>query len=297
LYTDLCQSKNHVVIPSLAGFSLDSREWIDTLRFFEPLQPPCVQLDLFYLNEDLSLPDTQARLGTLMMRLRENCTLPLLPKLNQELRPGAALATFKHTGIAGWSLLDSIRTHLPSHPQAGDSGFPVFAHAQVPGSASLFGGWQLPLVSEYVYRLHANSPISIVAGGGVNQASDVVQLLALGAQAVQVATPVLVEGPAWIRRTLRDLVTATEIQAGPVASPQTFDRVRAHIDLAQCSGCGQCTEQLMCNAIRMTTCGPQIQPDRCEGCGFCLGLCANHAIHLHPYYPKPQYITEMIDGE
>ncbi|MFA6449252.1 MAG: hypothetical protein WCX65_07295, partial [bacterium] len=136
---DIRKRTDFTVIPSVAGFSLETSDWLDTLHLLEQYHPACVQLDLFYLDEDLSLPNTQSRLRSLIINLRRECGLKLLPKLNQELRPGAAVKLFENTEIAGLSLLDSLRGHLPMNSLLHKSDFPGFIFAEGLDSASLFG--------------------------------------------------------------------------------------------------------------------------------------------------------------
>ncbi|MBT4513419.1 MAG: 4Fe-4S binding protein, partial [Chloroflexi bacterium] len=231
------------------------------------------------IEEDLSLPINQERLRRLILDLRKDSQLALLPKLNQELRPGAALQSLNDTGIAGWSLLDSLRTHLPP---AGTDKYdsPTFQYAERPEAASLFGSWQLPLVCDYVSRLRANSSLPILAGGGVNSAYDIIRLLALGADAIQVASAILRDGPGWIRRTLTELNSYHPEKAAP-KTPENIQCAKAVIQRGLCSSCGRCTRQLMCQAITMKQDGPHITPDACEGCGFCLSVCPEGAIVLH----------------
>lgn len=289
---DINRRADMVAIPSVAGFSLDHDEWIETLRLLEPLNPAYVQLDLFYLEEDLSLHTTQKRLRGLMLRLGQECGLGLLPKMNMELRPGAALETFLGTGIAGWSLLDSILTRLPMNVPGASDGFPNFQFAGGLDTASLFGSFQLPLVCDYLARLRSATPLPILAGGGVSDTTDVVRLLSMGADAVQVATPILREGPDWIRRTLAGLESL--VVTGPVVSKQSpvFDPARAEIHPERCTLCGRCANQLMCNAVEAGARGPKIITEQCEGCGFCLSLCPANAISLYsaaaPACPVPQ---------
>lgn len=269
-----------VVIPSVAGFTLEPDEWIYTLRVLEACNPAYVQLDLYYLREDLSLPITQQRLRTLINTLGQECNHKLLPKLNQELRPGAAIEVFRDTMICGWSLLDSLRNHLPNGESLSKPDFPNFDFATGLDSASLFGSWQLPLVCEYVSRLRTETSLSILAGGGVTNAIDIARLLSLGADAVQVATAIITEGTRWIKGTLSDLNDFCDREVERSISSPTFTRTRINVDKLLCLSCGRCAEQLMCNAIQMSEEGPLISSELCEGCGFCVGICPIQALSL-----------------
>jgi len=264
-----------VLVPSIACFSLESSGWLDALELFADAGARLVQLDLFYLQEDLSLPSSQARLRELILFLRQRCSVGLLPKLNQELRPGAAAAVTRNTGIAGLSLLDSVRGHFAVAESSHHKDFPRFLHAGGLDCASLFGPWQLPLTCEYVYRLRRETDFSIVAGGGVEDADDIIHLLALGADAVQVATVVLREGPGWIKNTLTIL---EPVRREINRNDAVFFAAHAYIDHEACPACGRCAEQLMCAAIHMNCGKPEIDHHKCEGCGFCVSICPAGAI-------------------
>lgn len=280
LLDEVKKSCDLVVIPSVAGFSLELSEWLNTLRLLEQYSPPCVQLDLFYLEDDLSMPVNQVRLRELMHSLHEKCTLRLLPKLNQELRPGAAVEVFEETGISGWSVLDSIRTHLPRTGILPLADFPTFNCSEGIDTASLFGSWQLPLVCEYLYRLKTASHLPILAGGGVNNAADVMQLLSLDADAVQVASAILRFGPDWIKRTIEELEYYRPDELERFSVQRVQKKILVQIDRSLCTSCGCCSKQLMCTAVEMGEKGPIVNHEKCEGCGFCLDLCQARAMSL-----------------
>jgi len=212
--------------------------------------------------------------------LRQESNLNLLPKLNQEIRPGAAIELFDKTGIAGWSVLDSIRTHLPKIKSLPLAGFPDLTFSEGTDSASLFGYWQLPLVCEYIYRLKTETNLPVLAGGGIRNAADIVQLLSLGADAIQVASSIIQDGPRWIKRAIDDLKFYNMDDSKESLPQSILKRAHIQIDKSLCSSCGCCSEQLMCTAIEMTPKGPIIQSEKCEGCGFCLDLCPSKAMSL-----------------
>lgn len=266
--------KPMLLIPSVAGPNLEPELWLETLRLFERLEPVAIQLDLFYLGEDLSLPVSLQRLRTLLKILLAKVTIPLIPKLNQELRPGAVLETVAGLELGGLSLLDSLRFSIPDHLQP--AGYPMVP--QWNHSGSLFGRLQLPVTLDYLLRLRGDFPGFIIAGGGAENACDLQTLLAAGADAVQVATPLLRHGAPWLRKVLSEL--AEEPRKDEV--PHGIDTVprRAMVQTGECTRCRVCLEQMMCSHIVENDDGFPVVGETCPGCGFCVSLCSRGAISL-----------------
>lgn len=280
LLSDVGKETDMVVIPSIAGMTLDTSFWLNTIRYLEPFNPPCIQLDLFYLDIGLSLHKNQKLMQSLFRQLSQQSRIALIPKLNFDLRPGAASSMFNETGIAGWSLLDSLRVPIPTNQNCIPDDLPKFKYVNGLDTASLFGHWQLPVVMEYTKSLRKLSHLSIVAGGGVSSTSDVQHLLSLGADSVQVATAILTEGSGWIRRILADLKnTGVENGNNPIEVP-VFTKACVQINHSRCTSCGKCAEQLMCSALQMHHGFPILAPSACDGCGFCADTCSNGAISL-----------------
>lgn len=269
------------VIPSIALSTLDSEEWIETLLYFEAYDVSCAQLDLFYLDEEIALPETQVRLRELVLKIVGETKIDLIPKMNVELRPASALRALNDTGIAGWSMIDSIRVAFPQNSYNVAPDFPDFSHAKGLRGASLFGSWQFPLTCDYLQQLRSKTDLPILAGGGVTNAHDLRYLLAMGANAVQVATPLLYEGPQWIRRVHDSLNETSEVMRLAQEDTMSFQNATASIDTIRCSSCGECLNQLMCTAIREGSPTPFILEEACEGCGFCVDLCPAGAISLN----------------
>lgn len=254
------------VIPSIAGSTLEPGPWLETLRLFEPLNPECVQLDLFYLQEDISLSVTQQRLAVLVHTLRNSSPLPLLPKLNQELRPGAALATLGGTDICGWSLLDSLRFCVPPPGTTACGTFPDFDCASPYPTASLFGPFQFPTTLDYLIKIRNASPLPILAGGGANSVDDCILLLKMGASAIQVATPILRHGSPWIAQAVTEIATALHKAETSRSHHNGAGPLRIFPET-----CQPCTGQMMCEAFAMGANKSRILKESCERCGFCAG--------------------------
>lgn len=271
-----------LVIPSIAGFSLDPQPWAETIALFEPLQPLCIQLDLFYIPCEFALPETLEKIAILLKTLASMTKISLYPKLNNDIRPAVAWEFLHNTGIGGWSLLDSMRLCFPIR-QDNQHTIPFNQFQKKVETASLFGAWQFPITCDYTYQIKAKSNLPIIAGGGVTNAHDIKTLLLLGADAVQVATSVISGGAKWIKNTLEDLKREEE---STIDLPEPQDqRYVARVNEDICLGCGKCAEHLMCVAVNMIEEKAHIKELKCSGCGYCLSVCATKAINLE----KKQY--------
>jgi len=268
-----------LLFPSIAGFNLNFTPWSKAIEAFEEYEPAGIQLDLFYLGCDLSIPENMTLLSELLHNLTTRTKIPLIAKLNHNIRPGHASKCLENSGLSGWSLLDSILTpYLPYGKERHDGLGLRFVKGV--GSASLFGSWQLPITMEYTSSLRRLSNLPILAGGGVHDTCDVQALLSLGASSVQVATRILIEGPRWIQRVLSELSEHDGESLNPGYHMPHFIPVIAEINNALCENCMRCSEQMMCNAIKVEDTKPIVSPLLCEGCGFCVDLCRAGAIAL-----------------
>ncbi|HRO45690.1 cytochrome b N-terminal domain-containing protein [Agriterribacter sp.] len=67
------------------------------------------------------------------------------------------------------------------------------------------------------------------------------------------------------------------------------NRPPVHIDLDQCDACNLCSYDCPYEAIDMLITNGErkaiLSPDKCVGCGICIGSCAEHAIS-HPQFPE-----------
>lgn len=126
---------------------------------------------------------------------------------------------------------------------------------------------------------------NLCVGGGLSNADDILEAVMLGAAAVQVATPIIIHGYDWIRRTNDQLTAALEVRDARLAdlrrqALRTRDAagfeaarpVRAVVDATACTNCGVCTRLVFCPFIKTGASAPTIDVD-CYGCGLCEALC------------------------
>lgn len=117
------------------------------------------------------------------------------------------------------------------------------------------------------------------------------RLLAAGAQSVQVGAAAMIYGLGVVNelqaglsfflaerglRSVAELVASTPVQTSPPAGKAVCE-----VDLATCTGCGNCSR---CPhlAIALDARGmPTVDRDRCAGCALCLQLCLGGSLSLH----------------
>ena len=165
------------------------------------------------------------------------------------------------------------------------------------------GGGEAVRIHNYFYTAMASAffpgKIDIVGGGGVVNGEHVVQSIMLGARAVEIASAYLWYGMSQVKRmtkfvsdymdkygykTVQDLQghALRYIKSWPEIAEQGRQlKLVANVDLAKCTGCGICANNL-CNAIYMENGFSKITEDDCSACGLCQMCCPEGAIQLVP---------------
>lgn len=70
----------------------------------------------------------------------------------------------------------------------------------------------------------------------------------------------------------------------------------AHIDTANCTRCGRCTEICAFNAIDLDEQGNYSVNDECEGCAACAWVCPAKCIGMVPHCSGTKYLSQLENG-
>ncbi|GAB6036444.1 4Fe-4S binding protein [Fundidesulfovibrio butyratiphilus] len=280
------------LIASIAPVNLRADPWEKYAAGMVEAGAAAIQVDGYYLPRLWSHQGT-ADLHRFLEGLGKAAGAPVFMKLNASL-PLIWVEEVRDTlPVQGWSLLDSVRV---APPLAEPDLSPDFDGVRRVGMCSLAGRWLAPLALEYT-RVLAGRGKAVLGGGGVVNGGDAMDFLVRGADAVQVATAVLVHGMDWIRRCGgaiearlggRELSSFLARHRGGLVRGEKglgTDTVRAVavVDPLRCTRCGRCLLQTMCQAVEVDPAGlPRIIPSSCEGCGFCRDLCPVGAIEVFP---------------
>ena len=166
-----------------------------------------------------------------------------------------------------------------------------------------FGGCSGPMVRPIglrcVAQIRQASELPILGMGGISSWEDAVQYIAVGSDALQVCTEVMLNGYSVIRALKKGLLSYLESKgladinalkdnaARQITAHESLNkkyRVRPQIDAQKCARCGKCAAicgQSEAGALKLT---PQVKVDeeKCKGCGLCKWVCPAQAITLKP---------------
>ncbi|MDR1493289.1 MAG: hypothetical protein LBT05_11285 [Planctomycetaceae bacterium] len=273
------------IIASITETELAPEKWLADCVALENAGANAIQLDLFYLENLLSLPDFALQFTNLINEIVRHSKIPIMPKLNLGLPAEYAVYLLKQTDIHYVSLLDSVHSPAPLIFHIDK----VTVNPDFLGTGlSVFGNFMFPLTRNYT-KIISDAGFEVCAGGGIKTVSDIAELLFLGAASVQVATDVLLNGFQRFSELQNELDTLlanlriTDVaelcrQASilyPVAPPKIAQKY-ACVDGARCLNCGRCIRQTFCEHIYRN--GEKITISDCEGCGLCANLCKLDAI-------------------
>ena len=307
LIADAARQTSVPIIASITGTDLEVNHWLPTCLGAVNAGACAIQLDLFYLPQPICSAHSMEGLVDLLGTLAAEISVPVVPKLNIEIPAYLAAQLFPQSGIAGFSLLDSVR--VPSPIDVDQRGASRYRFVQKPGMSSLFGEWQLPLAQHYTLILGRLTDLPLCAGGGLTSARDALELIMLGATTVQYATAVLVKGYEYVRKLVGDLDnllialgydTILDVQGISLKEQRTdaegatplFETAKVAIDYTRCTKCGRCLDLAFCNAIAHQGDFIRITQSLCDGCGFCTYFCGAEALSLERV-PKQTQATRL----
>jgi dihydroorotate dehydrogenase/NAD-dependent dihydropyrimidine dehydrogenase PreA subunit len=286
-----------VEIPLVASVmepDIDTKKWLASCAAVEEAGADAIQLDLFYMENLLALPNFQERFIGLLREILAHSRVPVMPKLNISLPAEYAAFLLKEAGVRYVSLLDSIRS--PALFEAEPEGVIKVDRDLLGPGLSVFGRFMLPLTRQYT-RVLSQAGFEVCAGGGVTNGEDAAGLLLLGASTVQIATEVLLHGFGRFREQEEE-IDAILYKAGiadarklkqmatELYHPPVIQAVRREAKWYgnECRNCLQCApaNQGFCTHIREQSDNDHrsIGISDCEGCGLCARLCPYDAIKM-----------------
>ncbi|MDR2303175.1 MAG: 4Fe-4S binding protein [Treponema sp.] len=294
------------VITSVTELELNPEKWLAGCQAMEEAGADAIQLDLFYIENLLTIPDFEAKFTGLLKEIITHTRVPVMPKLNIGLPAEYAAYLLKKAGVTYVSLLDSIKSPAPLcfTPECQ----PLVNKTLLGPGLSLFGSFMLP-ITRYYTQVLCREGFKVCAGGGVKTAEDIAGLLFLGAETVQIATEFILHGfehikelnnrtdelfekaglttPEKIKETGRNLYE-------PLKKAVTYrTQMKAQWNIEKCiigkhpGDCYYCAHnsghangQAFCERIQYGALKTITIAENCEGCGLCAQLCPHDAIEM-----------------
>jgi len=263
---------------------MDAKTWLRTCKLLEKTRVAGIQLDLFYFEKALVTPGFRSKFVKLLRILSENLDIPIFPKLSINLPSALMIDIFREAGINDVAFLDSVKVPAPIDI----NGVSLLENVCNVKKLSLYGGWQYPLTLKY---LNEEEKFSVCAGGGVQNASEIIELLLLGADSIQIATSIIFGGYRKIRNFVfaveeymekKGFANLEEFRGAAIVAEneKKYQSKMIHHDSSKCVNCERCHTQGFCSAITLNLLN-QIEIDRqqCESCSFCVLVCSTNALH------------------
>ncbi len=287
---DLKRETDMPIIASIGG--LDDEHWVDWCRLVQEAGADAVELNTSCPHGHIFLEGSD-HLRTIVSHVTEivkqAVRIPVFTKMSPQMSdPLANALAFEKAGADGVVMF----SRFPGIDIDTETEHPIL-HG---GSGGHGGPWAIHYALYWISLTYPVLRIPISGCGGVISADDVVKYLLVGANTVQVASAVIVEGygiirklrdglEAWMnRRGYADLASFRGRAVPRIKKMQDVDRrklVRALINPDLCNGCGICQRACIYDAaIGQNECF--VVNDRCDGCGLCPHLCPTGAITMVP---------------
>lgn len=146
-----------------------------------------------------------------------------------------------------------------------------------------------PQILALVHRIKQEVPqLSVISSGGVATTEDVVEFLLAGADAVEMLSAAMLNGRELYGKIIKELPgvlekygfsSVEEVQKTGL-TPIQVRTIPAYPEIQEekCSGCGLCTDNCPYFALKLDKV-PVMDKEKCFGCGLCESRCPVHAIH------------------
>ncbi|MBI4634257.1 MAG: hypothetical protein HY742_10245 [Deltaproteobacteria bacterium] len=294
-----CKERGTVLIGSFAGRGI--QEWQKIVTAYAEAGADAMELNFCcpFPPEGLVSDPTDAHLGIyfsqnpdrgaeVIRKLKETVDIPLFPKLGPGTGNFLQIAQiFKQAGADGISLFANERLLRIDI----ETGRPV-NHGPCAGTSPHMIAATMRWASEIVRE----TKLPVLAGRGVTQWEDVIEMLMAGAAGVEMCAAVMVRGMKHVRAVLADVEAFMERKRYKgvdeiygralkhiLNNKQLIEDVRAlcaEIDLKKCIGCRRCGEVCVYDAIEELPKKNRIMEEKCAGCTLCTQVCPVCAISV-----------------
>lgn len=274
----LPKTKKNCDIPIIASIGYDDDDLKSMVPRLEPLVDGFEYIPR-YVGKDFD------EVGRIVAVLRKLTKKPIWVKMNASIfNPVGFAAACRENGADGIVAITSLG---PSMVIDIDRRSPVVGTRD--GFVWVSGPAIKPLALAYVHMIKQAYPdLSVIGCGGCSTAEDVIEFLLAGADAVQMLSEAMMHGRESYDKiiaalpkalmahgfsSVKDVIDTGLTKVVPRHAPSFPD-----VDDERCTGCGLCARNCPYFAMHMVDGKPRVDTESCFGCGLCESKCAVHAI-------------------
>ena len=242
-----------------------------------------LELSTHYIGEDPE-PMMEA-----IRTAKQAVDIPVFVKLSPLGREMVAAAqAAQEAGADGLVLINSFGPCLAIDAE---TALPLMGSKE--GYGWLSGSALKPLALRCIYDVARSVPLPIFGVGGVSRGIDAIEMMMVGASAVQVCTAAILRGPtifgkiasqmdAWLEEHGYNSVTEIRGLTLTKLKDRVFrtSAVPPSLDVESCTGCGLCEMSCVYGAIRVVDKKAVLDASLCAGCGLCVTRCRPGALRM-----------------
>lgn len=224
-------------------------------------------------------------------------TKPVFVKLTPNVTDITWIAgAVKKAGADGLAAINTVQSFMGINLDTLEPVLNIDGHSTYGG---LSGEAIKPIGFKCVAQLRQHSDLPILGMGGISNWEDAVQYIALGSDAVQICTEVMLNGYGIINGLKSGLLNyleakgfndISELKNIAVQKITTHEKLNKDfhtypsIDKEKCVSCGKCARicsESEYNALNLENNNLTFNKDQCVGCSLCSHVCPKEAINMH----------------
>ncbi len=236
-----------------------------------------LELSTHYLGDDTS-PVIEA-----VKAAKEVVDIPVLVKLSPQVDIEKFAKVAQEAGADGIVLINSFGPCLDIDIETGGAKL-----GNTNGYGWLSGKAIFPLALRCVFEACQSVDLPVIAVGGISTGEDAVKMIMAGAEAVQVCTAAMLEGPK-VYQKIADEIKDFMVENGynslaefrglaqdKLVAEKKFKKLVPGLE-SGCIKCGICEMRCPYQAIELKD-ELVIDENKCFGCGLCISLCPKDAL-------------------
>ncbi len=269
-------------LPIIAGIGYSSEEIRELSERVEEYAE-AVELSTHYLGDDPTPVEESVKAA------KEACDIPVIVKLSPQVDIPMFARAAEAAGADGLALINSLGPTLDFEVE---DGRPLLGSEH--GYGWMSGQAIFPVALRAVYQAVTSVDIPVMGVGGIQRGIDAVKMLMVGAEAVQVCTAPILQGPNFYGNLVEEIEAFMDehgyknleelrgIALDKLPEKDRMETIPPVVTEANCTACELCIHSCVYDAIELNETGDYviIDKEKCAGCGLCLTRCNFDALHL-----------------